>query len=104
MQDTYEFPAERPGTGQPGEARAAGLRRLSRLTWRATQLSALTAAGVATLFARTAPAQTAGQNTTAPAVRTSSVGPAPSGSASSSAKASPTAAAPAKSATMTIAA
>jgi hypothetical protein len=31
MQDTYEFPAERPGTGQPGEARAAGLRLPARL-------------------------------------------------------------------------
>jgi len=45
----------------PGEARAAGLRRLSRLTWRATQLSAVTAVGIATLFARTAPAQTTAQ-------------------------------------------
>jgi hypothetical protein len=32
-----------------------GLRRLSRLTWRGTQLSALAAAGFAILFARTAP-------------------------------------------------
>jgi hypothetical protein len=45
----------------PAEARAAGLRRLSRLTWRATQLSAVTAVGIATLFARTAPAQTTAQ-------------------------------------------
>src|SRR5580700_5685071 len=50
----------------PGETRAHGLRRLSRLTWRATQLSAVTAVGLVTLFARTAPVQTADQTTTAP--------------------------------------
>ena len=33
--------------------RDSGLRRLSRLTWRATLLSAVTAVGMATLFART---------------------------------------------------
>ena len=33
-----------------------GLRRLSRLTWRATQLSAVAVVGIATLFARTATA------------------------------------------------
>jgi len=90
MHETYEFPAAQPGPPvQPGEVRAAGLRRLSRLTWRATQLSALTAVGVATLFARTAPAQTAGHNTTAPAGPTSSatLGPSASASASASAKA-----------------
>src|SRR5690349_16159238 len=54
MHDTSEFPAE-----PPGAARAAGLRRLSRLTWRATQLSAVAAVGFAALFARTAPAQKA---------------------------------------------
>ena len=63
MRDTSEFPEE-----QPGATRAAGLRRLSRLTWRATQLSAVTAVGLATLFARTAPAPTtAGDTTAAPA-------------------------------------
>jgi hypothetical protein len=41
-----------------GETRAHGLRRLSRLTWRATQLGALTTVGFALLFARTAPAAT----------------------------------------------
>ena len=40
MHDTLEFPEEQPGT-----ARAAGLRRLSRLTWRTAQLSAVTAVG-----------------------------------------------------------
>jgi hypothetical protein len=45
--------------GEPaGAARSAGLRRLSRLTWRATQLGALATVGFATLFARTAPAAT----------------------------------------------
>ena len=61
MRDRAEFPPEQ----QPGAARSAGLRRLSRLTWRATQLSAVTAVGLATLFARTAPAQTAAGDTTA---------------------------------------
>ena len=55
MRDRAEFPPEQ----QPGAARSAGLRRLSRLTWRATQLSAVAAVGLATLFARTAPAQKA---------------------------------------------
>jgi hypothetical protein len=46
--------------GQPGgRSRADGLRRLSRLTWRSTQLSAIAAAALAILFARSAPAQTA---------------------------------------------
>ena len=61
---------------QPGAARSAGLRRLSRLTWRATQLSAVTAVGFATLFARTAPTQTVSQATTVPGIQ-------PSASASS---------------------
>src|SRR5580700_5431908 len=69
-----------------GSARSAGLRRLSRLTWRATQLSAVTAVGFATLFARTAPVQTADQTTTAPStgpsVSVSSAGtPTPPGDA-----------------------
>jgi len=74
-----------PPEGPPGAARSAGLRRLSRLTWRATQLSAVTAVGFATLFARTAPVQTADQATTAPSTEpsasVSSAGtPAPSAS------------------------
>jgi hypothetical protein len=74
-----------PPEGPPGAARSAGLRRLSRLTWRATQLSAVTAVGFATLFARTAPVQTADQTTTAPStgpsVSVSSAGtPTPSAS------------------------
>jgi len=70
--------------GPPGAARSAGLRRLSRLTWRATQLSAVTVVGFATLFARTAPAQTADQATTAPSTE-------PSASASSEATLAPSA-------------
>ncbi|HJZ29018.1 MAG TPA: hypothetical protein VJ370_22275, partial [Streptosporangiaceae bacterium] len=66
MRNRYE-----PPEGPPGAARSAGLRRLSRLTWRATQLSAVTAVGFATLFARTAPAQTADQATTAPSTEPS---------------------------------
>lgn len=42
-----------------GAGRDEGLRRLSRLTWRTTQLSAIAAAAFAVLFVRSAPAQTA---------------------------------------------
>jgi len=87
MRDTRELPApapDRPHGPAPEAARAAGLRRLSRLTWRATQLSAITAVGFAALFARTAPAQnTASDGTAAPAVSSSS-----SSSSSSAAPAS----------------
>lgn len=41
----------------PGQARDASVRRLGRLTWRATQLGALATAGFAVVFARNAPAQ-----------------------------------------------
>jgi hypothetical protein len=68
----------------PGEARAAGLSRLSRLTWRATQLSAVTAVGIATLFARTAPAQTTAQAAPAHSAK-QSASASPSGSHASSA-------------------
>ena len=51
MRDSYQDP--------PGPARDASLRRLGRLTWRATQLGALATVGFAFLFARNAPAQTA---------------------------------------------
>ena len=46
-----------------GQARSHGLRRLSRLTWRATQLGAMATVGFAVLFARTAPAATVGSHT-----------------------------------------
>src|SRR5215471_2319367 len=41
-----------------GLARSHGLRRLSRLIWRATQLGAIATVGFAVVFARTAPAAT----------------------------------------------
>jgi hypothetical protein len=78
MRDRAEIYEEQ----HPGAARTEGLRRLSRLTWRVTQLSAVTAVGLATLFARAAPVQTtAGDGTPAPAVSTSPPGAAPSSSA-----------------------
>src|SRR5882757_6038972 len=49
--------------GVAGSSRAHGLRRLSRLTWRTTQLSAIAAAAFAVLFARSAPAHTASSQT-----------------------------------------
>src|SRR5215472_4436220 len=59
MRDLYPDP---PDYAEPlDEVRSAGLRRLSRLTWRATQLGALATVGIATVFARTAPAQTGSQ-------------------------------------------
>jgi len=63
----------------PDAARSAGLRRLSRLTWRATQLGAIATVGFATLFARTAPAQTvSSQPAPAPTVKAASAAPSPS--------------------------
>jgi len=92
MRDTLEFPEEQPGT-----ARAAGLRRLSRLTWRTAQLSAVAAVGFATLFARTGAAHTAGDSTAAAAktsppatLAPSSTAPAPAPSASSAPAPAPT--------------
>jgi hypothetical protein len=41
-----------------GEARFRGLRRLSRLTWRTTQLGVFATVGFAAVFARTAPVAT----------------------------------------------
>src|SRR5689334_788619 len=41
-----------------GQARSSGLRRLSRLTWRATQLGTMATVGFAVVFARTSPAAT----------------------------------------------
>jgi hypothetical protein len=53
-----------PEAGQAdGRSRADGLGRLSRLTWRTTQLGAIAAAAFAVLFARSAPAQTASSQT-----------------------------------------
>lgn len=50
MRDRYE--------DSPGETRDASMRRLGRLTWRATQLGTLAAVGFAVVFARNAPAET----------------------------------------------
>lgn len=62
-----------------GEARRQGLRRLSRLTWRATQLSAISAVGFAALFGHTAHAQTVSTPAPAkPSVKPVSASPAPS--------------------------
>jgi hypothetical protein len=61
-----------------GQARSHGLRRLSRLTWRATQLGAMATVGFAVLFARTAPAATAGGHTAPKATATPSASPSPS--------------------------
>jgi len=47
----------------PDEVRAVGLHRMNRLTWRATEISAVAAVGIVTLFVRTAPAQTASHAT-----------------------------------------
>lgn len=68
-----------PGYDEPvGEARAQGLRRLSRLTWRATQLSALAAAGFAAIFAHTTHAQTTSSTAPAkPSLKASTPAPSP---------------------------
>lgn len=42
----------------PGETRDASVRRLGRLTWRATQLGTLATVGFAVVFAHKAPAET----------------------------------------------
>ena len=76
-QPDQEWPGHsmsRPGISPPGDparrlddpggsSRAEGLRRLSKLTWRTTQLSAIAAAAFAVLFARGAPAHTASSQT-----------------------------------------
>src|SRR5579871_1710221 len=54
------IPVEGPYPYDPaGQARSSGLRRLSRLTWRAAQLGTMATVGFAVVFARTAPAATA---------------------------------------------
>jgi hypothetical protein len=60
----------------PDATRTAGLKRLSRLTWHVTQLGAITAVGFATVFARTAPAQTVSSHA-APAVSATTTTPTP---------------------------
>src|SRR5215472_7501921 len=51
MRDSYQ--------DSPAQARDVGLRRLTKLTWRTTQLGALATVGFAVVFARGAPAKTA---------------------------------------------
>src|SRR6516164_11717790 len=77
MRDRYPHPLD---PAEPLDAaRSAGLRRLSQLTWRATQLGALATVGFATLFARTAPAQTVSSPPhPTPSVTTASPSPSPS--------------------------
>jgi peptidoglycan DL-endopeptidase CwlO len=70
MRDRYE--------DSPGETRDANVRRLGRLTWRATQLGTLAAVGFAVVFARNAPAQTTSVQNPPPATPTASATPAPS--------------------------
>ena len=62
-------------------SRDAGLRRLSRLTWRATLLSVVAAFGMTTLFAKTAAHSVAGttSGTTSSAGQSPSATPASSG-------------------------
>lgn len=50
----------------PGMARDDGIRRLSRLTWRAAQMSAIATVAFATLFARAAGANTTTTTSKAP--------------------------------------
>ena len=71
MRDSYQ--------DSPAQARDAGLRRLTKLTWRTTQLGALVTVGFAVVFARSAPAKTANVQTATsakptPAARTPAPG------------------------------
>ena len=77
MQAGYDYDHD-----PPGQARSHGLRRLSRLTWRTTQLGALATVGFAVLFARTAPAATVSGHTAPKAAATPSASPSPSPSPS----------------------
>src|SRR6516164_3970105 len=61
----------------PDEARAVGLHRMSRLTWRATEISAVAAVGIVTLFVRTAPAQPASHVTYTPIAKPITACPSP---------------------------
>jgi hypothetical protein len=68
MRDSYQ--------DSPAQARDAGLRRLTKLTWRTTQLGALATVGFAVVFARGAPAKTASVQT-ATSARPTSAAPTP---------------------------
>jgi len=70
MRDRYE--------DSPGETRDASVRRLGRLTWRATQLGTLATVGFAVAFAHNAPAATTSVQNPATATPTASATPAAS--------------------------
>jgi hypothetical protein len=77
MRDPHEYPDQTQYLAVLPEdradaARTAGLKRLSKLTWRVTELGAITAVGFATLFARSAPAQTLSSHVAPTAGATSS--------------------------------
>ena len=65
MRDSYQ--------DSPAQARDAGLRRLTKLTWRTTQLGALATVGLAVVFARSGPAKTASVHPATSAKPTSAV-------------------------------
>jgi len=71
MRHSYQDP--------PGEARDASVRRLGRLTWRATQLGALATVGFAIVFARNTAAQTGHVQDPATVTPAHSAAPAPYG-------------------------
>jgi len=70
MRDRYQ--------DSPGETRDASVRRLCRLTWRATQLGTLAAVGFAVVFAHKAPAETTSVQNSPTATPTASATPAAS--------------------------
>jgi hypothetical protein len=71
MGDSYQDP--------PGRVRDSSVRRMGRLTWRATQLGALATVGFAIVFARNAPAQTGQVQDPATVTPAQSATPAPPG-------------------------
>ena len=74
----YTTPFDGAPGGPADEVRRRGLRRLSRLTWRATELSAVAAVGFAALFAHTAHAQTVSTPAPAGPTATATASPTPS--------------------------
>jgi hypothetical protein len=75
----YTIPFDGAPAGPADDLRRQGLRRLSKLTWRATQLSAVAAVGFAALFAHAAHAQTVSTPAPAkPTARPTTASPTPS--------------------------
>jgi|SRR5215831_3884241 len=62
----FDYSIWPPEPPEPEAARDQSRRRLARLAWRATLLSAVGAAAFAILFVRSAPAHTTGQNVVSP--------------------------------------